>query len=1018
MRPVRLVAQAFGPFAERVEIDFRPALAQRLFGIYGPTGAGKTSVLDAMAFALFGVSSGGERTRAHLRSDLADIDVRTYVEFLFELGDRRYFVRREPEQELRSARKDSRVFPATAAVFDATGLDPDAIGPDNPGRALAERRLKDVDEVLCNLLGYDAEQFRQVVMLPQGRFRDLLTAGSDQRSTILRGLFDVSVFERFAERLKSRAAGLEADVLNARREIETRLADLGAASAEAVQAMIDQRRTALATAEAERTELDARRTAAEAAWAAGQALAERFTEAATADAALVQLQGQAPVTAAKRLRLEQAQAARELVPLQTAASRAATEASRLASEVANLAHALEGARRAAEEAEAAAAASRLEAPRRAALQEAREAAARRLDRVKAAAPLQTALADAERQFTEAETNAAMAGVAVEQARRGLDGAEQNLAAARQRSERAGGLALSLEKLRHASAAAQAYEVQQALAATRRATLSEAEAKLAKADAVARDLDARLAELHSRTQAAHAVQLASELRDGAPCPVCGALKHPAPARGALAGEDPADLRAAEAAAGLGRDALGRAQTAAAEARALAADVAAALAGQTVPEQPAAVLAAQVTAAEAELADLQSAPGTPAAEAARGAAVEALQSAEAQHRSTQADAAALASALEGRRAALATELATVPHELRTPEAAQAALDAAAGAEAAAVAAHQAAEAHAASTTQALAVESATLEARRGEAGRADATAQAAAAELAAAIAARGLTPELYAAAAADIGQIEALIAELAAHQDALAAAVDRQARAARAVEGAAAPDLEALAAAKAAADTALTTRLEQTANQAAELQGWTAAQARIAESRQRQAEAEAAFATVGELSRLAQGRNPLRMSLVDYAVAAYFEDVLEAANIRFRRMSQGRFELRRKTVAQDGRSRAGLEILVYDAHSGRERDAQTLSGGEGFMAALALALGLSDVVQAESGGVKLDAIFIDEGFGHLDEQSLDRALDTLRDLVGEARAVGVISHVDLVKAQIPAGFDVTPNVRGSRVAARAF
>uniref|UniRef100_UPI0025F9B914 AAA family ATPase n=1 Tax=Phenylobacterium sp. TaxID=1871053 RepID=UPI0025F9B914 len=323
MRPIRLVAQAFGPFAERIDIDFSPALAQRLFGIYGPTGAGKTSLLDAMAFALFGESSGGERTRGHLRSDLADLETRTYVEFVFELGAKRYFVRREPEQELRSPRKDSRTYPATAAVFDATGLAPEAVSLETPGRPLAERKLKDVDDVLCGLLGYDAEQFRQVVMLPQGRFRALLTAGSDERSKILRGLFDVRIFERFAERLKAQAAGLEADVQAARREILTRLEDLGVDSAEALAQQIAERNTARLEAQAQRQALEAARTQAEAALAAGRVLAARFTEAATARAALADLQSRAEEVERLRQRLVRAEAARDLAPLETAARRAA-----------------------------------------------------------------------------------------------------------------------------------------------------------------------------------------------------------------------------------------------------------------------------------------------------------------------------------------------------------------------------------------------------------------------------------------------------------------------------------------------------------------------------------------------------------------------------------------------------------------------------------------------------------------------------------------------------------------------
>jgi exonuclease SbcC len=180
-----------------------------------------------------------------------------------------------------------------------------------------------------------------------------------------------------------------------------------------------------------------------------------------------------------------------------------------------------------------------------------------------------------------------------------------------------------------------------------------------------------------------------------------------------------------------------------------------------------------------------------------------------------------------------------------------------------------------------------------------------------------------------------------------------------------------------------------------------------------EAEKRYSVVGELKAMTNGDNQFRMSLVDYAIAATFEDVLEAANTRFTRMSRGRYTLLRRSEMNDGRSRAGLDIAVHDNFTDRSRDAHTLSGGESFMAALSLALGLSDVVQQRAGGIKLDVIFIDEGFGSLDDHALDNALSTLRDLAGNNRAVGVISHVEMVKQQIQAGFEISRGSRGSRV-----
>jgi exonuclease SbcC len=249
-------------------------------------------------------------------------------------------------------------------------------------------------------------------------------------------------------------------------------------------------------------------------------------------------------------------------------------------------------------------------------------------------------------------------------------------------------------------------------------------------------------------------------------------------------------------------------------------------------------------------------------------------------------------------------------------------------------------------------------------------------------------------------------------------DRLSRAVEALEGLAQPEMQVLTDAARGAEAAAREAVARHAEISAALTQREFTKARCDEIRIGLNDAEARYSVIGELKDMTSGANSIRMSLIDYAIAATFEDVLVAANVRFTRMSRGRFALQRRTELKDGRSRAGLEIVVHDSYTDRARDAHTLSGGESFMAALSLALGLSDVVQQRAGGIKLDVIFIDEGFGSLDEQTLDNALLTLRDLVGTNRAVGVISHVETVKQQIQAGFDISRGLKGSYVTQRLF
>ncbi len=176
-------------------------------------------------------------------------------------------------------------------------------------------------------------------------------------------------------------------------------------------------------------------------------------------------------------------------------------------------------------------------------------------------------------------------------------------------------------------------------------------------------------------------------------------------------------------------------------------------------------------------------------------------------------------------------------------------------------------------------------------------------------------------------------------------------------------------------------------------------------------EAALGIYGKIAGVACGDNQLRITFQRFVQGALFEDVLQAASLRLRRMSKGRFELQRALRAADGRQSGGLDIVVLDSHTGTTRPVSSLSGGEGFMASLSLALGLADVVQNHAGGVRLESLFIDEGFGSLDAEALDQALQVLTDLRQSGRSIGIISHVTELKERISARIEVVPQARGS-------
>ncbi|ENO87413.1 AAA family ATPase, partial [Thauera linaloolentis] len=264
-----------------------------------------------------------------------------------------------------------------------------------------------------------------------------------------------------------------------------------------------------------------------------------------------------------------------------------------------------------------------------------------------------------------------------------------------------------------------------------------------------------------------------------------------------------------------------------------------------------------------------------------------------------------------------------------------------------------------------------------------------------------------------QTEALARQIRSADEQFAAAQERAARATQAVAGLAAPDLVALDVRAAACREQVEAVLARITHNRAEQHKLARTLAMLDDIARENGAIEAEYRVVGHLSDIANGGNGRNLTFQRYVLAALLDDVLRAASLRLKAMSRGRYLLQRREDVADARRAAGLDLEVFDDYTGRARPASTLSGGEGFMASLSLALGLSDVVQAYAGGVQLDTLFIDEGFGSLDPESLDMAMKALIDLQQRGRMVGVISHVEEMKQQIGVAIEVIQGARGSRV-----
>ena len=1009
MRIHRMRLEGLGPYAQAQDVDFDRLNAAGLFLLDGPTGAGKSTVLAALCFALYGTVPGGRSAESLVTTLREPGAVIPEVQVEFTVQGRRFEVVRSPKHE-RPRRRRSAAGGATVTTQATVSLRERVDGE----WTAPLTRADEVGQQIAAVLHLDAEQFMQVVLLPQGQFAQFLTAKSDERRVLLRRLFGTQRFDGVEEHLRVETARLDTAVAVDADVARTARAQLAEALHEALgpdwhapepSPDTDDRLLALAAERAGRAHEDARadlataRAAEQRARVTARELETRGRDLAAAEAWASRRRdhdAEAETAAARRRAVDaHERAGRVLAAAQraTAAADAAGTASETVTEA--LAH-VEDEPTAAAWLAAARADGAADAPAsRQALGEAEraaEAVARAVqDRARMGELEQEAAAAAERRAEIGRDRAALVESRPER--------EAAVAAHRAAVER------GTERL----GAREAVDRAVSEAAARRTAAEAAAARAVEAETAARahreaqERRREAAERHVGLLRARYEQAASELAErlvpGEPCAVCGSPEHPAPAATADTTVTEADVRDAEQA----RTAADRAATdaetalrAAEQTLRTAREAAAGLAPEAAREA--------LERAEAERAALDQAAKDLAADRRR------LTAAEKTLAGADETAAALA-AEDGRLAEAAAHRAARLTELRD------AVEAARGD----------AETLDARRDQVTAARRvlAALAAAQDEDARARAVADETDQALTAALAEQRFD-DVDAARAARLEETEAAartaavqewhaerarLAELEASEPvrrgrALAEAgveppTEEQTRAAA----------EALAAAEAASSSRATAvgRLDSLV---ATVRRQSAA---LTEVLERSAGLIAEHTRVRGLLDLVRGggENLLKMPLTSYVLAGRLEEVAAAATERLLAMTDQRYSIE-YSDAVGGRGNKGLELVIRDHYVDETRHPATLSGGETFMASLALALGLADTVQAEAGGIELDTLFVDEGFGSLDADTLDDVLDVVDTLRTGGRTVGLVSHVERMRQEIGVRLEVRKDRRGSSLA----
>ena len=858
--------RAFGPYAGETVIDFEKLQGRHLFLICGPTGAGKTTILDAMCYALYGKTS-GDRTGEKMRSDYADSSERTEVIFDFMLGDKTYRATRSPAQMVDKKRGSGQTLAAMQASLSEL----------EDGKEINTLRTG-IEEAAGKLIGLNADQFCQVILLPQGDFRKLLVAKADEREAILKQLFKTQRFSDFKDRLKDRLDAKVREKMEKQTREDQILSTAGATDEKQLSQMVEEAGKELKEAQDIVKSREKESNEFREVYQKETALMGHFTEldkALKQDAALKNEEGCMKEMEAS---LSLIRSARELAPYFV----------------------------------------QLDGITREGKQE--------------AVKLKTAKADMETYSKLNET---------------LEKRIQELDAMKEKREEERKTALKMQDL--VPKATLYGAAVQALKNTKNA-LSRAEEETKRLQAAAEAARKARDEQKEKADAVRksyiegqAFLLAEGLEDGVPCPVCGAIHHPAPARGGdnvAKAEDveraQKEYERASAAYDRANDAKEKHSTGA-YAKAVSDHAKADAQMKTLEEIPEAYRDPKFLEMESTrlLTDIRKWEQD-------------KETAAAQLRKAGADLSASQAACrnaEERREELVKKYRETESVLKeaSDKAGFQSLD-------------ECKEWYKKKDTEESVRK--TLEQYRADRKSTE----------------ERIKAEEQATAGKERPDMLALNEKSKALQDQLKKASERAAALKERTE-----TLQ-----KAVSDArAIEKELEDLRKEEGLIRG---------------------------LYDLTSGKKT-RITLERYVLGTLLDDVANAANLRLLSMSRRRYSLHRMTD-ESGLGKGGLSLEVSDSFTGRSRPANTLSGGETFLASLSLALGLADVVQSRQGGVRLDTMFIDEGFGTLDPDSLNSAMNTLIDLQNTGRMVGIISHVPELEERIDARLRVTPAEKGSK------
>ncbi|MDR4946818.1 SMC family ATPase [Neobacillus cucumis] len=1037
MKPIKLTMQAFGPYAEREEIDFNQLGNRTMFVISGKTGAGKTTIFDAISYAIYGKASGEDRNGPELRSQFAKDDLLTEVSLDFSLRNKVYSITRSPQQQKKKDRGDG---------FTTVGAKAELYMWDEGEKKLIASKTSDVEEKIKEIMLIDANQFRQILMIPQGEFRKLLTSDSKDKEVILQRLFHTQVYKLIEEKLKLEAAELKKTVEDQERTRNDALRRIQAVTNQELRLALESDPEnhilimPLLQEEMNGMELKLEQLSSQLTEKVQQQdkIKETLFEA---EAILKQLQtkeelkgqkelllAQEDVFSEKEIQVKRAQKAALLAKQEELCHRLKQETVRLQANINAIMSEIKTLNGQEEQAK-----QQLqkeldrEDDRQAALAELNQLANMKEDVYSFAALMKETNQKAD------ELKASKGNLVKDEQR--LKQLEERIAFLKvQKEEIDKGKVTFLEnKSKHEKLKVDydRFEKLETLLMRHQKTeqnLAEITRRFENTLARYNDAKALMDELEKKWIHGQAAILAANLHNDEACPVCGSLHHPSPAIGqekSIPTEE--DLKAAKE-----QSAKWEAEKSRVEANFYQCQSE----EKTQKEAVEDILNdIKVNHPDFKLDELLNVK-TEAASAMNELVqqqkklqeqIQNLERFKTEIDSRENERGVFQNGIEQLRAMvndltvqftkketdLSRMMKVIPENLRSEAEYERALTSSRNRHEMLVKQLEGAKEHLQAVREKLSNQKARLEDAEKHSAAKQKDLETERNIFIMRLSEQGFENySIYAASKKTEEEIQSLQEEIRSYREELRSVSDRLKELTDLLAEVKTPDVEGikLELAKFASEIDMLTqeRTDLFVKKRDNEEIYT----RVVLLNNEVKALEERYSIIGDLSDIARGQNQLRITFERYVLAAFLDDILREANMRLRKMTSGRYRLQRKTDRSKGNVQSGLELLVFDQYTGQERHVKTLSGGESFKASLSLALGLADVVQNYAGGVSLETMFIDEGFGTLDPESLDQAIEALMDIQSSGRLVGIISHVPELKERIDVRLEVTSGQAGSR------